>query len=217
MQLTVGSALSHIFLYVKLVARHSLRQGPAMYERVLQQVRFAPVQLHMMQWCDWVGLLVDSCSRTLHAELLFALPGTERFPRMHQLREDWFDKRPGANFLDNAANEALLAPWRHWLLAHVDTHPATRALTLSAGGAEPHWHTPGIRQYLQRVRAFLRQLLLLMHLTAGLPLRGRALVSLRCCNTAQLRNLFLYEGSVMLLLSERGQQRMCFLPAIVGD
>ncbi len=125
----------------------------------------------MTQWRDWVGQLVNSCSDMLHAELLFALPGTERFPHMHQRCEDWFDKRPGANLLDNAANEALLAPWRHWLLAHVDTHPATHALTLSAGSAEPHWHTLGIRQYLQRVRAFLRPLLLLMHLTAGLWLR----------------------------------------------
>ncbi len=32
---TFGSALSLIFLYVKLVARHSLRQGPAVWERAL--------------------------------------------------------------------------------------------------------------------------------------------------------------------------------------
>jgi hypothetical protein len=86
--------------------------------------------------------------RTLHDELLFALPGTERFLRTHQLCENWFDARPGASFLDNPANEVLLAPWRHWLLAHVDSHPATSALTLGAGGTEPRWHTPGIRQYL---------------------------------------------------------------------
>jgi hypothetical protein len=91
------------------------------------------------------------------------------------------------------------------------------ALTLSAGGAEPRWYTPGIRQYLQRVRAFLRRLLLLIHMTAGLPARGRKLVRVRCCNTELLRSLFICKGYVMLLLCEHGQQRVRFIPAIVGD
>jgi hypothetical protein len=76
---------------------------------------------------------------------------------------------------------------------------------------------PGIRQYLQLVRVFLRRLLLLIHITAGLPARGHKLVRLRCCNTDLLRNLFIYEGYVMLLLCEHGQQCVRFLPAIVGD
>ncbi len=75
------------------------------------------------------------CSRTLHDELLFALPGTERFPHTKQLCENWFDAWPGASFLDNLANEALLETWWQWLLAHVDMHPATSALVFSAGGA----------------------------------------------------------------------------------
>jgi hypothetical protein len=38
-----------------------------------------------------------------------------------------------------------------------------------------------------------------------------------CYNTELLRNLFICEGYEMLLLCEHGQQRMRFLPAIVGD
>jgi hypothetical protein len=90
-------------------------------------------------------------------------------------------------------------------------------LTLGAGSAEPRWHTPGIRQYLQWVRAFLRRLLLLIHMTTGLPARRRKLVCVRCCNTKLLHNLFICEGYVMLLLYEHGQQRVRFLLAIVGD
>ncbi len=157
------------------------------------------------------------CSHTRHNELLFALLGTERFLRTHQLRENWLDAQPGARFLDNPANEALLAPWRHWLLAHIDSHPAMSALTLGAGGTEPRWYMPGIRQYLQQVRAFLRRLLLLIHMTSGLPVHGRKLVRVHCSNTKLLRNLFICEGYIMLLLCEYGQQRVRFLPAVVGD
>jgi hypothetical protein len=144
---SVNSALDNLTLYVKLLARHSL-PSRTICERAQQLVSFGYVQLPLAQWCNFLHALLARCSHTLHDGLLFALPGTERFPHMHQLRENWFDKRLGASFIDNPANEALLTPWRHWLLAHVDTHPATSVLTLGAGGAEPRWHTPGIRQYL---------------------------------------------------------------------
>jgi hypothetical protein len=82
-----------------------------------------------MQWHNFVNALFTRCLRSLHDELLFTLPGVERFPHASQLRENWFNARPGKNFCNNASNDALLAPWRNWLLAHVDTHPATSALT----------------------------------------------------------------------------------------
>ncbi len=121
---------------MKLVARHSL-PSRAICKCAQQLVSFGHVQLPLAQWHNFVSALLTRCSRTLHDELLFTLPGTECFPRMHQLRKNWFDTRPGASFFDYLANEALLAPWRHWLLAHVDSHPATSALSLSTGGAEP--------------------------------------------------------------------------------
>ncbi len=213
---SVGSTLDNLALYVKLVARHSL-PSRTICEHAQKLVSFGHVQLPLAQWHDFVNVLLARYSCTLHDELLFALPGMERFLHTHQLRENWFDARLGASFLDNPANEALLAPWRHWLLAHVDSHLATSALTLGAGSAEPHWHKPGIRQYLQPVHAFLRRLLLLIHMTAGLPARKRKLVRVRCCNTELLRNLFICKGYVMLLLCEHGQQRVRFLPAIVSD
>ncbi len=97
---------------MKLVARCSL-PSRTICERAQQWVSFGHLQLPLAQWRNFVNALLARCSRTLHDVLLFALPGTERFLRMHQLRENWFDAWPGASFLDNPANEALLAPWQH--------------------------------------------------------------------------------------------------------
>ncbi len=90
------------------MAQHLL-PSRAICKRAQQLVSFGHVQLLLAQWRDFVNALLARCSRTLHDELLFALPGTERFPHTYQLCENWFDARPGASFLDNPANEALLA------------------------------------------------------------------------------------------------------------
>ncbi len=140
--------------------------------------------------------------RSLHDELLFALPGVERFPHASQLRDNWFDVRPGKNFCDNASNDALLAPWRNWLLAHVDTLLATSAMTKdgrTCSGA-PQWDAFGMRHYLGRVTALVRKLMVLIHMTSGLPAHGPELLAVRWCNTEMLRNIFICEGYVMLLV-----------------
>jgi hypothetical protein len=114
----------------------------------------------------------------------------------------------------------LLEPWCHWPLAHIDMHTAMSALTLSstaAGGDEPRWHRPGVRRYLQLVCDFRRQLLLLIHLMAGLPVSARTLLAVRQCNTQQLRHLFVCKGYMMLLLPEQKQPRLRFLPTVVGE
>ncbi len=100
---SVDSALDNLALYVSLVARQSL-PSHAIYEPAQQLVSFGHVQLPLAQWRDFVNALLARCSHALHDELLFALPGTERFPCTHKLRENWFDVRPGASFLDNPAN-----------------------------------------------------------------------------------------------------------------
>jgi hypothetical protein len=200
---SVSSAMSRIFLYVKLVARHSLPQGQIVWDRAMELVCFRHIQLQLTQWRNFVNALFTCCSRSLHDELLFALPDVERFPHACQLRENWFDARPGKKFCDTASNDALLAPWRNWLLAHVDTHLATSALTndgRTRSGA-PQWDAYGVRHYLGRVTALLRKLMVLIHMTSGLPARRPELLAVCWCNTELLRNIFICEGYVMLLVA----------------
>jgi hypothetical protein len=169
----------------------------------MELVCFRHIQLQLTQWHNFFNVLVTRCSRSLHDELLFALSGVERFPHPSQLRENWFDTGPGKNFCDNASNDALLAPWRNWLLAHVDTHPATSALTKDGrtrSGA-PQWDAFGVCYYLGHVTALVRKLMVLIHMTSGLPARGPELLAVRWCNTELLRNIFICEGYVMLLVA----------------
>jgi hypothetical protein len=126
---TLSSAISRIFFYIKLVMHYYRPQGQVVWDCALQLVCYRSVQLRMTQWHNFAAHLIDSCLHTLHNKLLLSLPGTERFPRTHQLCKDWFNKQPGTNFLDNLANASLLAPWQNWLLAHIGMHAATSALT----------------------------------------------------------------------------------------
>jgi hypothetical protein len=192
----------------------------------MELVCFRHIQLQLSQWCDFVNALFTRYSKRLHDELLFALLGVERFLHASQLRKNWFDARPGENFCDNASNDALLAPWRNWLLVHVDTHAATSALTKDGrtrSGAS-QWDAFGVRHYLGRVTALVRKLIVLIHMTLGLPARGPELLAVRWCNTELLRNIFICEGYVILLVAYHklewrvGTRAVaCFLPPAVGN
>ncbi len=199
-----------------------------MWDRALELVSFRHVQLQLMQWRGFVNNLLQRCQRLLHTELLFGLPGLEQFLRAQQLRDDAFDARPGRNFVDHPGNDVHLGPWRNWLLAHIGTHTATASLTQRQVGdepaSEPVWDASGIKAYLRCVSAFLRQMTVLIHMTSGLPARGPELLGVRWCNTELLRNIFLCEGYVMLLMAYHKLERQVgsravarFLPHEVGN
>jgi hypothetical protein len=192
-------------------------------------VSYRAIQLRMAQWRQLVQQLVDRCTQRFHDELLFGLHGEQPFPRAHQLHDDFFNHCLGQSFLDCARNAECLAPWRNWLLRHVGTHPATQRLTraastAAAGDDEPSWDEYGIRAYLKQVRAFKRELMVLIHVTARLPARATELLSARWCNSELLRNIFISEGYVMLLIAYHklewrvGARAIArFLPPVVGD
>ncbi len=58
-----------------------------------------------------------------------------------------------------------------------------------------------MRHYLGSVTALARKLMMLIHMTSGLPARGPQLLAVRWCNTELLRNIFICEGYVMLLMA----------------
>jgi hypothetical protein len=88
---SVSSTMSRIFIYMKLVARHSLLRGQIVWNRAMELVCFRHIQLHLTQWCNIVNTHFTRYSRSLHDELLFVLPGVKPFPHASQLRKNWFD------------------------------------------------------------------------------------------------------------------------------
>ncbi len=76
---SVSSAMSRIFLYVKLVARHSLPQGQIVWDRAMELICFQYILLQLTQWYNFINTLFTRCPRSLCDELLFALLGVERF------------------------------------------------------------------------------------------------------------------------------------------
>ena len=87
------------------------------------------------------------------------------------------------------------------------------------------WRNAAVRQWLDRLQAFRRALLVATHVWGGQPGRGPEIMTLRHCDTQQLpRNVFLVAGDVMLVTDRdkakaiRGLGRKVarFLPARVG-
>ena len=87
------------------------------------------------------------------------------------------------------------------------------------------WRNAAVRQWLDRLQAFRRALLVVTHVWGGQPGRGPEIITLRHCDTQQLvRNVFVVAGDVMLVTDRdkakaiRGLGRKVarFLPARVG-
>jgi hypothetical protein len=93
------------------------------------------------------------------------------------------------------------------------------------GAAPPlRWNAAGIRRYLAALDDLLRDCLVLVHLTAGLPGRGPEFMSITYCNTSVPRTILILDGQALILTGyHKGRWRMGargvarYLPAPVGD
>lgn len=86
------------------------------------------------------------------------------------------------------------------------------------------WQSRAIQQYLRRVVRFRELLLLLIHLTAGLPARGPKILAAAYQNTEQRRNILILDETMRLLTVYHklqwttGQRAVArFLAPSVGD
>ena len=62
------------------------------------------------------------------------------------------------------------------------------------------WRMTKVREYGDRIRDFLRLLLLLIHMTSGQPARGEEITPIRHRNgMLQERNVFVINGQVMFV------------------
>lgn len=173
---------------------------------------------------DWRGLIREQLRRAteiLHRDLLFAQEDRPR-PRAQQLLDIETETRPGYSFVDDARNG--LGSQGRWLLERLAVRPELPQNLCRIEGGELRYRSPLVHRYLGRVEGFLEHLLVLVHLTGGLPARAPELISLRHCNDEEPRNVMVHDGQVMLLTGYHkmqyasGSRLVCrFLPAAVGD
>lgn len=63
------------------------------------------------------------------------------------------------------------------------------------------WCPIACKQYVEREETFLKDLMLLLHLTGGQPARGPELSTIRVCNgTSSMRNVFIANGSIFFVI-----------------
>ncbi len=228
----MSRAPSRIFLYAWVIALHWQPQGLVLWDKSHELLSYKTVQLSMCQWWTLVAKLVQRATAKLHNELLFGLVAGASLPTAAVLDDNRQDNILGNNFTHNPRNEPHLAPWKNWLLAHVGVHPATALLTLplptlsstTTPTDEPAWSIKGLEIYIGRVKAFLQDMMVLVHLTGGLPARASKLCSTLQCNSEQMRTLLLAETHAVLLTQYHklmwavgGRAVARFLPAAVGD
>ncbi|CAI6340681.1 unnamed protein product [Periconia digitata] len=173
-----------------------------------QQLSYKSLEFTMnsLQW--FLHDQVQEAQDQLHDLLL--LPSrdadmqSQRVPQLHlaRLRDDPTVSLANYSFLDNKRNEGILGGKERYLLhrvrqeAHVRRYFFKNPETLT-------WNTSHVQQYVERARAFLQRLLLLIHMTGGQPARGTELLTLRWRNSAhsEVRNIFVESGIVSFVTS----------------
>jgi hypothetical protein len=125
--------------------------------------------------------------------------------RMHRLLDNAAENRLDWNFLQDTRNsKGELPDRRHWLLERVIQNDWLRDEFMDFDNQRKvTWDHAAVHRYKQKVDAFLKRLLLLIHLTSGQPARGTELLSLRHSNTMQghHRNIFVDNGMVSTVTS----------------
>lgn len=94
----------------------------------------------------------------------------------------------------------------------------------SASGAVT-FNPKAVDLYEARAQDFLKRMLVLVHITAGQPLREPEILSVAWCNTSRQRHIMIWEKLVMIFTQyHKGQQHtgafkdnIRFLPTVVGD
>jgi hypothetical protein len=116
---------------------------------------------------------------------------------LRELRDDPTNKEAGWSFRKDERNN-LLPGYQKWLLRRVCSIGSITRRFLANVDHQQQWRTKAVESYLQLREEFLRQLLLLVHVTGGQSARGTELLTLQWRNTANgiRRNIFIEDGLV---------------------
>jgi hypothetical protein len=151
---------------------------------------------------------VHEAQRTLHGLLLIPKIDQDRhvehLPQIHlnSLKDDPTVHHANYSFLQDRRNEQILGGYQRYILRCIKTDAILRRQFFT-NFVELTWDMRRVRSYVQLVQAFLRQLLLLVHVTGGQPARGTELLTLRWRNSdrCEMRNVFIEHGLVSFVTS----------------
>jgi hypothetical protein len=151
---------------------------------------------------------VEEACQILHDLLLLpkgdADRRAERLPQVHlfSLKDDPTVHQANYSFLQDPRNEKILGGQERYLLGQVRQSPQLRRQFFN-DSEKLLWNQKHVKRYIQLMQAFLRRLLLLVHITGGQPARGTELLILRWRNSArcETRNIFIENGLVSFVTS----------------
>jgi hypothetical protein len=108
-----------------------------------------------------------------------------------EIRDHMTENQPGWLFLRDPRNG----------LQHSFRHLQRQAFTKERLMKGKKWCLPRCQEYLARVDALRKQILVCVHFTGGLPGRGTEVTTIKWCNTRQvMRNVFVYNGRLITVL-----------------
>lgn len=196
-------------LYASAVAAATVPPAWTSWSADGQTVVFKHVELHLDDWRRLIRSQLADAGRILNNDLLLGSGRPGLTPG--RLKDVMTETRPGFSFVADRRN--TISP--DWLIRQTQVR---RLLTEGA------WSGAAVSRYLGAATDFLEKMLLLVHLTGGLPARAPEIISLQHCNGEGRRNVFIHDGQVLLLtgyhktLYAAGSRLVArFLPAAVGE
>ncbi|KAL8689011.1 MAG: hypothetical protein Q9218_005217, partial [Villophora microphyllina] len=195
------------------------------------QVTHLGIELSIGSWRQALQDLYQAAETVLQEDLLLDLPEVPVYS-VASMVDTPSDNRPGKCFLDDPRNR--LHAVEDFLFKQLQGDPALVSRFFRSNPVapeeEPDSSTPSyIRQsvvnsYLHANQRFLRLLAVLIYWTTGLPPRRKEFVQVRWCNTEVARNLYILDGSIVIITGyHKSQWRIGtrpiarFLPERIGD
>jgi len=118
---------------------------------------------------------------------------------LHRLKDDHSNNQKGWNFLEDPRIADQLRDGDDWLFNRVlDNDWLKDEMLCLTQEEQVVWNKKAVQAYVSKLDQFLKQMLLLIHVTSGQPARGTELLSLQHSNTAQghHRSIFIEEGLI---------------------
>lgn len=196
------------------------------------QVNHLGIELNIDSWRGALRELLGSADDLLAETLLLGLKEVPIYP-VSTLYDTPSDTRPGKSFLDDYRNRLYTVD--DWLFTRLHTDPDLVSRFFKQvrkdkiGPNNPPTRPLRVRQsavniYLHLHQRFLRLLAVLIYWSSGLPPRRKELAMVQWCNGESVRNIYLLDGSVVLLTGyHKSQWRIGtrpvarFLAPAVGD
>jgi hypothetical protein len=145
--------------------------------------------------CDFRGIVHGLVTATREILCQLCMKGHDQMPPIPwiALYDDPSHSHRGWNFLRDARTQWPVDGSR-WMIDRVRAEPSVQQEFMRGG----RFHTPLIRQYWQRVAQFKEKLAVLVHVTAGKPVRAPESLSIQHTNTANTlrRNIYMEDGMV---------------------